>query len=124
MSNTDMTKNYFKVEKGTLYYVGTLDDNAFANFFKPGTYPYSPTGKYPMNGIKIVYFDSQGNDWSSDYAPGTQTGSNFTITASSDATQLFDKTMKVSATFNCKVYNQQGQSKTITNGKMTLYYAE
>lgn len=116
-----VTKQYlFKIGKGTLVTTGSAGDEDVNPFFATGSYPYSSyTGKDSLNGICIKYYDAQHNEWASNNAPAKQDGSNFTII--SKETQQFGYYLKISATFNCKVYNATGQSKTITNGKLSLF---
>jgi hypothetical protein len=121
--NDNNNNTYFQFNKGTLNFQGSTAPSAqFADFFKTGSYPYSGPGVDPVNGIVISYFDNSNNEWRTDNAPGTQTGSTFVITAVQDATILGTAREKVTATFNCKVYNSSGQSKTITNGKTVTYF--
>lgn len=116
-----LAKTYlFRVAKGTLVTTEPAGDDDINTFFTPGTYPYSPPTKNDsLNGISITYYDAQHNEWATNNPPAKQDGSNFTIT--SKEIQRFGYYLKISATFNCKVYNTAGQSKTITDGKLTLF---
>ena len=113
-----------KIEKGTYAYNSGSSvsyDDQFDNFFAKTSFPYSVNS---ANGITITWYDASGNPWSTDN--GSQTGSSFTII---DKVKDYLRNgngfleMKVYASFNCKVYNTSGASKTITNGKFVGYYS-
>lgn len=110
----DNTLNsYFSIDKGELIFLGgEPDTTTFKNFFNPGNYSYTAGA---LNGIVIAYYDSNNERWSTDQGSGDQTGSIFTITEIK-TNNVFDYTVTVRVTFNCKVYNNTGQSKTLTEG--------
>jgi len=66
-----------------------------------------------VNGASIDYIDANGKGWGTEW--GSQTGSTFNITelvANTDGTS--GKIFK--ATFGCKLYDENGNSITLTNG--------
>lgn len=74
-------------------------------------------GNYNSNidGAGISYYDSSGQYWSTDSGTGIQTGSTFSISeitagVSGQAHKI------VKANFSCKLYDGNGNSKTLTNG--------
>jgi len=115
-------------EKGTITYSGggDVDTTVFKNYFAPGSYSFSPvttpTLSTPISGIVIQWWDSSNVMWSTEIGTGDQTGSNFTIVASKQEWPFSDQLMKVYATFNCKLYDGNGNTKTLTNGKFVGYY--
>jgi hypothetical protein len=110
-------------DKGITITKGTMDIPAggygteaqFAAFFPAGTYSYSPAGAMNPDGIVVSYWDGTTN-WRSDNGTGNQSGSVFTMVASQVVTGTSDYTVKFYATYNCKVYDDGGNVKTITNG--------
>lgn len=104
---------YFAIDKGKLIFFGSFaDTTTFKNYFSAGTYTYSSGA---LNGVVISYYDSNNVLWSTDQGSGDQGGSAFTIT-DRKINSVFDYTATVRVTFNCKVYNSSGQSKTLTEG--------
>lgn len=114
------TATYFSVAKGTIHTpgIGRPDENAFRAFFVVGNVNYSPDN---LNGIKIKHRDSDGIMWTTDKGSGNQTGSVFKIEAVKETNNGYQN-VKVYATFNCKLYNDNGNSKTLTNGKFVGYF--
>ena len=111
--NPNTSEGYFGVEKGTLTFSGSVADSAtFHSFYTTGSLSYSPSA---FNGIRITYFDSTGDIWSTDFGSSDQTGSAFNIT-DIRTFNIFDYTVVIRATFNCKVYNLTGGVKTLTEG--------
>lgn len=116
------------ITKGTISYVGTgkVDSTTFVNYFSPGSYSFSPvtspTISIPISGIVISWWDSNNIIWKTDVGTGDQTGSSFSILAVKEEEQFGDQLMKVYATFNCKLYDGNGNSKTLTNGKLVCYF--
>lgn len=76
-----------------------------------------------VDGAIVYYTDNNGVYWATDLGTADQTGSTFEITenlgASGDAKSI------IKATFSCKLYNDAGGMKILTNGEfrgLTLYY--
>ena len=110
MTTLEIDKGLFKSSSSA------TTDADFKNFFSTGSYPYSEPLSF--RGISIIWRDDQNKIWSTDKMPGTQAGSNFTITEVGDYFDgLGTYTVKIKATFNCKVYDDMGNSKTLTNGQ-------
>lgn len=113
------------VYKRTFHYTpgaGLDPDTEFSNFFQKRTHPYTMG---VANGIAIEWHDAAGNIWSTENGTADQTGSVFTIV---DNLQDYERdggdlSMKMHATFNCKLYNASGAVKTLTNGKIVGYYS-
>lgn len=104
--------NLFEVEIGTYEFV-TSDSASFVNFFPEQAVAYSNAA---ANGVRIVYYDENGDQWASDYGSADQTGSTFVIQDTKYRIFGGDKYMKVKAGFSCKVYDGSGSFKTITDG--------
>jgi hypothetical protein len=118
------TKSYWQVTKSKLVYniTNPPDEAAFRQFFSTGMVNYAPSGPGQM-GIVIDYWDANGKSWSSNNVPADQTGSVFTIESVKEFdSDLQDQQMKVYATFNCKVYDLDGNAKTLANGKFVGYF--
>jgi hypothetical protein len=107
---------YLAISKGL--FIGSLSatEESFKNYFLPGNYLYATPGSY--EGIDISWVDKNAKEWHSSSSPGTQTGSNFSIESSEGYHDLLGNyVVKFTATFNCKLYDDAGNSITLTNGK-------
>lgn len=100
------------VSKGTMHNYITASNADFKNFFAPGDYSFSAGAK---DGVSVGWVDENGTDWESDKGSGDQTGSNFKIVSVEDYQDIIDYYIKVKVQFNCKVYDDSGHTKTITN---------
>lgn len=102
------------ISKGTLHFVGGFypDTMEFRSFYNPGTYAFSDAAK---NGIEIVWYDSNGQRWSSSGID--QTGSVFTIEKRITYSVLGEYVVKYKAIFNCKLSNGT-QTVPLTNGAL------
>jgi hypothetical protein len=68
-----------------------------------------------IDGCVVTYTDASGTIWSTDYGTGNQTGSTFNIVE--HITNTDGNSPKISkATFSCKLYDENGHTKTLTNG--------
>ena len=77
-------------------------------------------GTDETNGVIIRWIDPQGKAWSTNSASAVQTGSNFMITASTIETPTV--ALRISASFNCKLYDSAGNVITLTSGKSRLSF--
>ena len=111
----------FALNKGILHSYIATTNATFKAFFTPNTYLFAPDN---TEGVTIFWGDPTGTDWSTDNAPGTQTGSAFNIVSVADEPGQPDYTVRVTATFNCKLYDAAGNSKTLTNGKYVGLFAK
>ena len=82
--------------------------------------PFTTAGNNPTNGVYITWMDANGHNWASNNAPGTQTGSKFTITSVS-AIDYSTDLITFTGTFNCILYDSLGNSKTVTGGAFKSY---
>jgi hypothetical protein len=144
----------FQFAKGNLGFhtIGTLPLNFTDSFFSPGNYVYSvktvdtsynylgtPTDTVTLfdriytrtllsSGISVAWEDSLGTTWETFNGSADQSGSRFTITEVKPITNgnTTDKPIGaiISATFDCLLYDNKGNSKHLTNGSFRLeaYY--
>ncbi|MEO6290496.1 MAG: hypothetical protein ABIO76_11270 [Ginsengibacter sp.] len=103
----------FELSKGILRNYTSIPNVTFKAFFSVGSSPY---GYEPADGVRIFWTDGAGNQWSTNNAPADQTGSTFNITSVVDEPGQTDYTVRVNATFSCKLYDNAGNTKTLTAG--------
>jgi hypothetical protein len=103
----------FTISKGVLHNYSTATNETFKSFFAPGTYPLVTSGS---DGITLSWTDGSGTLWTTDNPPGTQTGSLFTIISTEELPVVTDYYIKVTATFNCTLYDLNGNSITVSDG--------
>jgi len=107
--------------KGVLHNYLSITNSTFKDFFTPGDYPWVIFGH---EGVSLAWTDGNGINWSTYNIPGTQTESNFTIISSEDAPALTGYHIKVKAKFNCKLYDVNGNVKTLSNGVYVGYFGK
>ncbi|MBI1286706.1 MAG: hypothetical protein GC178_03925 [Flavobacteriales bacterium] len=127
--DSDYLKNNFTIQM-VKFFSDTLMPPYSASFamFDVGTYGY---GSYTLDsstagidGVVISYIDSDSTFWSSDVRNGSQESwANFEITShkASGETQFGGKTQ---GTFNCRVFNANGEHLDLMNGSFyarTIY---
>jgi hypothetical protein len=120
-----LNETAFGITKGVYLDYTDVTDSSFKAFFSPGVYPFAAS--FGASGITIGWTDKAGVDWESNNAPGTQTGSNFTITKVENTTGAsYNGTyyITVTATFNCTLYDGNGNSRTVTNGTFVGIFGE
>lgn len=96
---------------------GTVTGADYESMFSVNSYNYGINKDLPngIDGAGIAYTDASGIDWRSDYGTANQTGSTFNIVEHIVNTDGYSH--KISkATFSCKLYDGNGNSKTVTNG--------
>lgn len=99
-----------------------IECSLIKGMFHLGTYTYGKrsmsTNQNGVDGAAVYYVDNNGTLWSSDYGAATQTNSNFSITEHIDNTNDDYSVSITKATFNCTLYDGNGNSKTLTNGEI------
>ena len=89
--------------------------------FHVGTYTYGKgsrsTSQNGIDGVVVYYVDKDGVQWFSDKGTATQTNSSFKIVEHIDNTDGYSAKI-TKATFNCTLYDGNGNSKTLTNGEI------
>jgi hypothetical protein len=117
----DVLENYAPIYKGNITFgknYGTFPDRGMVyNAFSTGANTYGHETAQ-TTGFIMGYKDANNVFWSTNYGVGTQSGSAVNISSIStyNANSLV-QTYDVQGTFNCTVYDQNGNSKTLTNGK-------
>lgn len=121
----DDTVKLFTVRIGTLNFPnGSLQENQFANFFFTGSYPFTLDAD---EGIEINWRDDDGNIWSTSNGTANQSGSSFTIANKAVDEDLEGQgfyAVKIKADFNCKLYDESGNSKTISDASYVGYFVK
>ena len=103
----------FNLQKGILRSYSSVSNLTFSSFFAPGSYPFDVS---PDDGIRIAWTDQAGNVWATNKGSGDQTGSLFTINSVNDEPGQADYTVRVVASFNCKLYDDSGNQVTLIDG--------
>jgi hypothetical protein len=110
-------------------YMGSYEDetNQFYDAFDPiptNYLTYEQNNDQHLKGVSVGYQQEDGVYYYSDY--GSQTGSTFTITSSSEGEELGVKIKTIVGTFNCKLYNQDDVADVIniTNGTFKVVVTE
>ena len=121
------------IDRGLIKGYSKLSATDFKNYFSPGKYSYAdlkekapPITSISETGIAIRWNDENGSIWRTDYGTGDQDGSKFTITRRQDISYTWAAgsfPLRVTAEFNCKLYDNNGRSKVITKGKIAYYFA-
>ena len=100
----------------------SVDCSLIEGMFYVGTYTYGKrslsTNQNGIDGAAVYYVDNNGTLWSSGYGTATQTNSNFKITEHIENTKDYFSNRITKVTFNCKLYDGNGNSKTLTNGEI------
>jgi hypothetical protein len=98
--------------------------NEIKSIFHQGTYSYGSSDFYNLvDGVEIRYIDENGMEWTT---KGDQTGSLFQV--NSHTTNISDSytPFVTEGNFTCKLYNNLGQSKLLTEGifkgRTVVYY--
>lgn len=104
------------------YNVSTFNQWINSNY-AAGEYSYFDKGASltVKNGIILVWTDKNGVKWQTNF--GDQTGSRFTI-SKSEVTQGqnsgYITGVSITAIFNCKLYDNNGNMKMLSNGRLRL----
>lgn len=109
---------YASMDLGTAVYSNTHphEDANFDAFFAVGPRLYSIDA---AAGVKLFVRDAAGVQWTSN---GNQSGSTFNIDAVQPLNVGGEHHIKVKASFSCKMYNNAGQSKNLTDGIYVNYF--
>ncbi len=115
----------FNLSKGVFANFSASTQATFKAYFAPGNYNYAIKDSITQqdgDGIVLQWGDDLSNIWSTDNAPGTQTGSSFTITNVQDGPAINGYNVDVTGTFNCTLYNSAGVAKTVTGGQFKISF--
>jgi hypothetical protein len=91
---------------------------AFYDSLRPRALQYT---KGDSGGVIIAWDDPHNVLWKSNMGTADQTGSNFIITSTSYSNSD-SVIINVSASFNCNLYDNAGDMKTITNGHTRMFF--
>lgn len=76
------------------------------------------------DGVQIAWTDGNGKRWCSSWGSGDQAGSSFTVTEHTKIEYQIGQPLggryNSKGTFNCTLYDAQGNSMTVKNGKFSL----
>lgn len=108
------------IDVGTLHNSYSASNATFKAFFAPGTRKYS---KDAAEGVRVVWTDEKDVVWASDYGAADQTNSTFSIISVADVVS-YNGTyyIKVKMQFKCKLYNENGDVKEVTNGEVVTNF--
>lgn len=102
--------------------VEPTSDGEYEAMISTGSYGYGKEdGLSTVEGVYVKYYDHTTNKvWSTNLGTGDQTGSTFNVTNYVDNPNYNnDYILKVfTATFSCKLYDDSGNSITVTEGKV------
>jgi len=108
------------ISKGTLHNYSNTTNELFKSFFNSGDYPLAITNT--ITGGIIGWTDPTGKYWSSNKGIGKQRASNvLTIISVVEAPQLQGYYLKIVTQFNCTLYDDDGHTKNLVNGKYVGY---
>lgn len=109
-------KTGMSVNKGILYNYPARNNTEFKTFFNLGNYSYMNPPSV-TDGASITWYDQNGTEWSTDNAPADQTGSQFAVVLVEEASLTPVYTVAITFTFTCKLYDANGNVKTLTGGR-------
>lgn len=108
-------KTGMAVSKGVMHNYLAANNTEFITFFNLGDYSYSGDVSV-TDGVNITWYDQSGTAWRTDNTPADQSGSTFKIVQVAPVTPSTIYTITTTFSFNCKLYDQAGNVKTLTNG--------
>ncbi|MBC7848463.1 MAG: hypothetical protein H7Y31_01945 [Chitinophagaceae bacterium] len=111
------------VSKGKMLDYSNATPATFTAYFSPGNYPYAPPSYNDGNGIQIFWTDPTGKEWSTINGTANQTGSTFKIISVADSFDALGRVYRdVKMEFTCKLYDEAGAVKQLTNGEMFVVF--
>jgi hypothetical protein len=119
-----MLINYVAQTGGAIFvlkqFPGTASGADYESMFAVRSYTYGINADKPgypsgVDGAGIVFWDASGVEWRTDYGTANQTGSTFNITEHIANTDGYSHRIS-KATFSCKLYDDNGNVKNLTNG--------
>lgn len=109
-------KTGMEVSKGILYNYPTRNNTEFKTFFNLGNYSYMNPPSV-SDGAIITWYDQNGTEWRTDNPPADQSGSRFAIVLVEEAALTPVYTVAITFTFDCKLYDSNGNVKTLNGGR-------
>jgi hypothetical protein len=119
-SSVPKGKTTFSVSKGTLHDYYNISDATFKAFFGIGNYTVRKSFS-DGDGVIISWLDAKGEEWSTEYGTGDESGSSFSIISLTDVPDTNGTYyLKAKMTFkSVKLYNKTtGAVQIITSGEM------
>jgi hypothetical protein len=120
-----LDENYDPIFKGGISfgknYGGFPDHDEAYNSYSTGGNSFGNESAQ-TTGFIIEYKDASGTYWTSDKGTADQTGSAITVN-SKTAYNSLSLAYIIDGTFNCKIYDGNGNSRTLTNGKFKTMMA-
>jgi len=106
----------FHIQKGTLRFAPapSPDNGIFKDFFGVGTYSFS---QFAESGFEGELYDNNGTLWSTSLGTALQPGSFVEIEEISEITQFNNYYIRARISFSCRIYDDAGNSKQLTDGK-------
>ena len=74
--------------------------------------------EYVVDGVVVYYVDNDGIEWATDKGSAVQTNSSFAIVEHIDNTVDYYSEKISKAKFQCTLYNDSGESKSLANGEI------
>lgn len=108
-------KTGMTVSKGFLHNYLASNNTEFITFFNLGDYPYTSTPS-TSDGVNISWYDQTGTEWSTQNAPADQAASTFKVVNVGEVSGSSPYIVIITFNFTCKLYDQSGNVKTLTNG--------
>ncbi|MCB0705833.1 MAG: hypothetical protein KDC34_11010 [Saprospiraceae bacterium] len=110
---------FFEVEFVN-YYIGPCGETNedFHSLFPPGMYPYFIESPVEGFGVQVKYAGVDEVVYRSSL--GDQTGSDFELTASFEADNLFGKYQRIKGKLNCMLYAENGDSIELKDASFSL----
>lgn len=106
--------NSVSIEIGTFKFLEPQpDEGTFENYFVPAEWNYA--SQLSNQGVTVKWVDNSGTAWSS--RNGEQSGSSFSIVSNNKKFIAGKQVQELRCSFNCKVYDPAGFSKTIVNAE-------
>ncbi|MFN8166899.1 MAG: hypothetical protein U0X76_12250 [Bacteroidia bacterium] len=94
-------------------------DSLFVSQFNSGAWSFLAAGNEIFN---ISYVDQNGDQWDTSSGTADQTGSNFNVSEKLVIHKNGRTGVLLKATFNCKLYDNSGHVKNLTNGSAIFQY--
>ena len=70
------------------------------------------------DGVRVEWTDPSGTKWSTDRGIADQTGSTFSINEVTATGEVFGPRYTFKVSFSCRLYDEAGNSKLVTNGEL------
>lgn len=116
-------------ETFAITFIGIFDENPwededYAPLITQGAMPFGSDSE-KKEGVEVRWVDENNKEWSTAFGSGDQTGSAFQVTSKKTIEYpqpwLGEYVLyKVEGNFHCTLYDKEGNSMTVTNGKFSI----